>query len=152
MSDFRDGFFPFDGTKIKEFLEGLKRVSPDLILTHRRDDAHQDHRQIADLTWNTFEIISFWSTRFRNTMATWEPSVFVPLATRKFARQKSATFWRPLSLSAKNAGFREETFLSLMRLQRNGMQRSQWLRRSFLLPQASRLSCGTHFEIPQGIM
>ena len=24
------------------------------MLTHRRDDAHQDHRAVAELTWNTF--------------------------------------------------------------------------------------------------
>src|ERR1700732_1005190 len=34
VNDFRDGFFPFDGAKIKNSFEGLKRVSPDLILTH----------------------------------------------------------------------------------------------------------------------
>ena len=27
---------------------------PDLIFTHRRDDAHQDHREVCRLTWNTF--------------------------------------------------------------------------------------------------
>ena len=29
-------------------------MSPDLILTHYRDDLHQDHRLISELTWNTF--------------------------------------------------------------------------------------------------
>ena len=52
---FRDGFFPYQGTDIKAWMEGLKhRVSPDVIFTHRRDDAHQDHREISQLTWNTF--------------------------------------------------------------------------------------------------
>ena len=37
---FRDGFFPFDGAAIKEWFEQFKRrVDPDLILTHRGDDA-----------------------------------------------------------------------------------------------------------------
>ena len=52
---FRDGFFPEQGEAIKQWFEALKRtVEPDLILTHRRDDAHQDHRQVCRLTWNTF--------------------------------------------------------------------------------------------------
>ncbi|TFV78049.1 PIG-L family deacetylase [Bradyrhizobium frederickii] len=52
---FRDGFFPEQGDEIKEWFESLKRrVEPDLILTHRGNDAHQDHRQVSRLTWNTF--------------------------------------------------------------------------------------------------
>ncbi|RXG91921.1 PIG-L deacetylase family protein [Bradyrhizobium zhanjiangense] len=52
---FRDGFFPEQGDEIKKWFEALKRrVEPDLILTHRGDDAHQDHRQVSRLTWNTF--------------------------------------------------------------------------------------------------
>jgi LmbE family N-acetylglucosaminyl deacetylase len=52
---FRDGFFPEQGEAIKSWFEALKpRVNPDLILTHHRDDAHQDHRQVSRLTWKTF--------------------------------------------------------------------------------------------------
>ncbi|RTE91995.1 PIG-L deacetylase family protein [Bradyrhizobium sp. LVM 105] len=52
---FRDGFFPEQGDEIKKWFESLKRrVEPDLILTHRGNDAHQDHRQVSRLTWNTF--------------------------------------------------------------------------------------------------
>src|SRR5215469_3468658 len=55
VMSFRDGFFPEQGEPIKQWFESLKaRVEPDLILTHRRDDAHQDHRQVCRLTWNTF--------------------------------------------------------------------------------------------------
>ena len=52
---FRDGFFPEQGEAIKSWFEELKmRVNPDVVFTHRRDDAHQDHRQVCQLTWNTF--------------------------------------------------------------------------------------------------
>ena len=52
---FRDGFFPEQGEAITSWFEDLKsRMSPDLIFTHRRDDAHQDHREVCRLTWNTF--------------------------------------------------------------------------------------------------
>jgi LmbE family N-acetylglucosaminyl deacetylase len=55
VESFRDGFFPYVGGTIKEYFEALKkRVSPDVIFTHYRDDRHQDHRLVSDLTWNTF--------------------------------------------------------------------------------------------------
>ncbi len=55
IQDFKDAFFPYAGSEIKEYFEGLKReVNPDLIFTHYRMDLHQDHRLISDLTWNTF--------------------------------------------------------------------------------------------------
>jgi LmbE family N-acetylglucosaminyl deacetylase len=55
LAEFRDGFFPYQGTDIKAWMERLKtKTRPDLILTHRGDDAHQDHREISRLTWNTF--------------------------------------------------------------------------------------------------
>jgi LmbE family N-acetylglucosaminyl deacetylase len=55
VRDYRDGFLPYAGAAVKDEFEALKReFSPDLILTHYRDDRHQDHRLISDLTWNTW--------------------------------------------------------------------------------------------------
>ena len=52
---FKDGFFPYQGSDIKAWMENLKgRVNPDIIFTHRRDDAHQDHREVTQLAWNSF--------------------------------------------------------------------------------------------------
>jgi LmbE family N-acetylglucosaminyl deacetylase len=47
----RDGFFPNTAVSIKECFEQLKReVEPDLVLTHYREDRHQDHRLVSELT------------------------------------------------------------------------------------------------------
>src|SRR5207248_3943190 len=55
VKSFPDSFFPYSGSEIKYFFHSLGvQFSPDLIFTHRRDDMHQDHRLVADLTWNTF--------------------------------------------------------------------------------------------------
>src|SRR5262245_19345039 len=44
-AEFRDGYFPYHGADIKMWIEDLKaRVNPDVVFTHRSDDAHQDHR------------------------------------------------------------------------------------------------------------
>ena len=52
---FRDGYFPFQGAEIKDSFEAIKAdFDPTLIMTHRYDDAHQDHSLIDQLTHNTF--------------------------------------------------------------------------------------------------
>jgi LmbE family N-acetylglucosaminyl deacetylase len=57
LHSFQDGFMPFVGAEIKAAFEALKKtVSPDLIFTHNRNDAHQDHRLIAELTRNTLDL------------------------------------------------------------------------------------------------
>src|SRR6266540_508142 len=55
VKSFRESYFPYVGTQIKDFFEELKRsVTPDVIFCHHRHDLHQDHRVIAELAWNTF--------------------------------------------------------------------------------------------------
>ena len=36
------------------FFKLRQRCNPDLVFTYYRNDLHQDHRVISDLTWNTF--------------------------------------------------------------------------------------------------
>ena len=55
LAAFKDGFFPYQEVDIKNWFEALKeRVSPDVILCHWGQDAHQDHRTVSQFTWNTF--------------------------------------------------------------------------------------------------
>lgn len=55
LHEFRDGIFPDQSTRLKAVFEAIKNGStPDLIFTHIREDHHQDHRTIAELTANTF--------------------------------------------------------------------------------------------------
>jgi LmbE family N-acetylglucosaminyl deacetylase len=51
----RDGYLPFTPVPVKDQFEKLKgEFKPDLVLTHYREDRHQDHRFVSDLTWNTW--------------------------------------------------------------------------------------------------
>ncbi len=53
--EFRNGFFPNEFEAIKSYFETLKQLpDPAVILTHQRNDRHQDHRVVSELTWNTF--------------------------------------------------------------------------------------------------
>jgi LmbE family N-acetylglucosaminyl deacetylase len=88
VHDFRDGFFPEARTPIKEAFEALKPVSPDLILTHTEHDRHQDHRVVAELTWNTFRnhlILEYEVPKYDGDLGS--PNVFVPVAARDRRRK-----------------------------------------------------------------
>src|SRR2546427_912070 len=78
---FRDGFFPYVGTEIKEYFEALKQqASPDVIFTHYRGDRHQDHRLISELTWNTFRdhlILEYEVPKYDGDLGS--PNCYVPL-------------------------------------------------------------------------
>src|SRR3954470_11811262 len=54
LHEFRDGYLPYLGPSVKDSVEAMKDFGPDLVFTHQRDDLHQDHRLIAELTWNAF--------------------------------------------------------------------------------------------------
>ena len=55
LGEAKDSYFPYQGAEVKSWLEGVKKqVSPDLVFTHLREDAHQDHRVVSQLTWNAF--------------------------------------------------------------------------------------------------
>jgi LmbE family N-acetylglucosaminyl deacetylase len=81
LHDFRDGFFPYVGAEIKDRFEALKHeLSPDLIFTHYGRDAHQDHRLVSELTWNTFRdhlILEYEIPKYDGDLG--RPNLFVPL-------------------------------------------------------------------------
>src|SRR5215471_1041011 len=81
LKTFRDGFMPYSGAAVKEVFEELKQtISPDVIFTHNRRDAHQDHRLVSELTWNTFRnqmILEYEIPKYDGDMG--QPEVFVPL-------------------------------------------------------------------------
>jgi LmbE family N-acetylglucosaminyl deacetylase len=117
LGQFKDGFFPYQGAEVKAWIEGLKtRIDPDVIFTHRRDDAHQDHREVCKLTWNAFRdhlILEYEIPKWDGDLG--RPNVHMPLA--------SATLERKIELLHEHFGtqrskdwFDGETFRALARL------------------------------------
>lgn len=50
-----DGELPTHAGALRAWVrDHLGDVRPHLVLTHRLDDAHQDHRAVAELSWQTF--------------------------------------------------------------------------------------------------
>ena len=55
LAEFQDSYFPYQGAEIKQWIANLRtRCDPDVIFTHRATDAHQDHRELCQLTSNAF--------------------------------------------------------------------------------------------------
>jgi len=116
VKNFRDGFFPFEGAQIKEHFEQLKTVAPDLIFTHGRKDGHQDHRLIAELTWNTFRnhlILEYEIPKYDGDLG--QPNLFVPLH-QEIYEKKVNYIVEAFATQRSKQWFGKDTFLALMRL------------------------------------
>jgi len=116
VRDFRDGFLPYEGWQVKEFFEELKRFDPDLVLTHRREDMHQDHRLVGELTWNTFRnhlVLEYEIPKYEGDLG--HPNLFVTL-DRSRCERKIDLILRHYATQAGKGWFRAETFEAVLRL------------------------------------
>ena len=114
---FRDGFLPYEGAAVKDVFEQLKgEVKPDLVFTHYRQDWHQDHRLISELTWNTFRdhtILEYEVPKYDGDLG--HPNVFVPLS-QGIRRRKIRILMSAFPSQAGKRWYTPATFDGLMRL------------------------------------
>ena len=117
LKTFQDGFMPYVGGEVKKVFENdLKPLCPDLILTHHGDDAHQDHRLISQLTWNTFRdhfILEYEIPKYDGDLG--RPTVFMPLE-QELCEAKVGYLMDAFQSQQTKRWFQSETFDSLMRL------------------------------------
>jgi LmbE family N-acetylglucosaminyl deacetylase len=117
LKTFPDGFMPSVAVDVKNVFEELKQsLSPDVIFTHNRKDAHQDHRLIAELTWNTFRdhfILEYEIPKYDGDLG--QPGLFVPLEPA-VCQRKVRYLMDTFQSQRTKRWFQEDTFLSLMRL------------------------------------
>ena len=117
IENFKDGFFPYVGSRIKKVFEELKKsVSPDLIFTHYQKDAHQDHKLISELTWNTFRnhlILEYEIVKYDGDLGS--PNVFVTLSA-EIAQKKIQFITESFKSQGSHHWFTEDAFLSIMRI------------------------------------
>jgi LmbE family N-acetylglucosaminyl deacetylase len=117
IKDFRDGYFPYIGAEIKEFFEQLKKdFSPHLIFTHYRNDLHQDHRLLSELTWNTYRdhlILEYEIPKYDGDLG--GPNFFVHLS-EDLCRRKIQYLFDAFPSQHDNQWFTENTFWSILRL------------------------------------
>jgi LmbE family N-acetylglucosaminyl deacetylase len=117
VEKFRESYFPFIGAQIKDWFEKLKtEFSPDLIFTHYSKDAHQDHRLISILTWNTFRdhfVLEYEVPKYDGDLG--NPNLNVCL-TEAHVKQKTSYICNTFQTQKEKQWFDEETFRSILRL------------------------------------
>ncbi len=117
LHGFRDGFFPEHWAEIKEVFEKLKSAfDPDVIFTHARNDLHQDHRIINELTWNTFRnhlVLEYEIPKYDGDLGA--PNFFIPIL-EEMAKAKAAALMKYFGSQTNKHWFCEELFLGLMRI------------------------------------
>ena len=114
---FRDGFLPCEGREVKEQFEVCKETfEPDVVFTHYRDDRHQDHRLVSDLTWNTYRnhlILEYEIPKWDGDLGV--PNTYVTIDDAIAARKIDTL----LSVYASQQGkgwFTEDLFRSMLRI------------------------------------
>ena len=112
-----DGRLPARWGEVKETLEEAGRdVRPDVIFAPRRDDAHQDHRLIAELVptvWRDAFVLGYEIPKWDGDMAA--ATHLVPVAD-DVARRKVDLLTQCFASQTSRDWWDDELFLGLMRL------------------------------------
>ena len=117
IHDFRDSFFPYQAEAIKEAFHALAaKVCPDLIFTHRPDDAHQDHRVLSEMTWCAFRnhaILEYEIPKYEGDLG--RPNLLAQLSAEQ-AYRKVAHLMSAFPSQREKPWYTEDTFRALLRL------------------------------------
>ena len=113
----RDGFLPYEGSGVKDEFEAFKQqFQPDLVLTHYREDRHQDHRLVSDLTYQTFRdhlVLEYEIMKVDGDLG--NPNVYVGLDAKTVDR-KVRLLDDCFGSQRDRRWFSEDAFRGLMRL------------------------------------
>lgn len=118
LGTFEDSYFPYQGAQVKAWLGKLKSEidAPDVILTHRREDAHQDHREVSQLTWNLFRdhlILEYEIPKWDGDLG--RPNAYMPLSKAVMDR-KIDLLHTHFGTQRSKDWFDDETFRGLARI------------------------------------
>jgi LmbE family N-acetylglucosaminyl deacetylase len=145
LFDLPEGRLPAVWEKVKEILEGIARsCSPDVIIAPSSDDAHQDHRTIAQIVPTVFRdqlYLAYEIPKWDGDIS--RPSMYVPLSPET-ARRKVELLHKCFPSQRDHDWWDDEVFFGLARLR--GMEcRARYAEafrcaKSVILPTAANLS------------
>ena len=116
LGELKDGYLPYLGPAAKDALAVHAASDPDLVLSPRRDDAHQDHRHLAELVPQVFRratVIEYEIPKWDGDLGT--ANLYVPLTVA----QADAKVAHVLEVFASQRGrtwFTEDTLRAILRL------------------------------------
>ena len=117
IADLPDRSFPSAMLKLKTRLEAIAGESvPDLILTPRLEDRHQDHRALAEATWQTFRdhlVLEYEIPKYEGDLGS--PNLYVPLSAEA-VRRKVDHLTTHFPSQADRTWFDAEAFRAILRL------------------------------------
>lgn len=116
VGSLRDGYLPYLGAAAKEALAELQVVDPDLVLGPRRDDAHQDHRLVAELLPQLFRrpvILEYEIPKWDGDLG--PANLYVPLTADQVAA-KVAHLVAAFGSQHDRDWFSPETFRAILQL------------------------------------
>lgn len=114
----RDGHLPYaDASAGKDLIHRVRdEAVPDLVLTHRRADMHQDHRFCADVAHQAFRgilTLEYEIPKYDGDLGA--PNLLVPV-TEDDARRKVDHLMAHFASQRSKGWFTEDVFWGLMRL------------------------------------
>lgn len=113
----RDGRLPGDWVAVKDALESCAaEFEPDLILAPRRDDAHQDHRLVAELVttvWRDHLVLRYEIPKWDGDLG---PVTHYGHVTEERARRKTELLNKCYPSQVGRDWWDDDLFLGLMRL------------------------------------
>ena len=114
---FKENYFPYSGYEIKETIDKFKTIiSPDVIFTHYRNDSHQDHRLISELTWNAFRdhfILEYEIPKYDGDFGI--PNFFVHL-NETLCVKKINHLFNNFKTQTQRHWFTQDLFMAILRL------------------------------------
>jgi LmbE family N-acetylglucosaminyl deacetylase len=117
LFDLPEGRLPAAWGRVKEILEGIARLcSPDIIIAPSSDDAHQDHRTIAEIVPTVFRdqlYLAYEIPKWDGDIS--RPSMYVPLSAET-ARRKVELLHKCFPSQRNHDWWDDEVFIGLARL------------------------------------
>jgi LmbE family N-acetylglucosaminyl deacetylase len=117
FGDLPDANFPADYSGAKAFFSSLRsNANPDLVFCHARDDAHQDHRIVNEMTWGAFRdhcILEYEIMKWDGDLG--RPNAYVPLDPEQ-AEAKVALLMSAYGSQRSRDWFTPDAFRAVMRI------------------------------------
>ena len=117
FAELRDSYLPYRAFEAKEYLiNKVGGLEPNLVFSHYREDLHQDHRFVGEITYQVFRsalILEMEIPKYDGDMG--RPNVYFP-ASETATNHKISTLMSCYPSQREKDWFSEDTFRAIMRL------------------------------------